>query len=85
MATTANQAAENSNMLQNRGGPMPRKTTTSPIPAALITQAFDELLPIIDEISDRFPSPGHPLAPPLLRLINLVGRTQLKLKLRRVN
>jgi len=64
---------------------MPRKLNTRPVPVPLINQVFEELLPIIDEISDRFPSPGHPLARPLLRLINLVGRTQLKMKLRRVN
>ena len=64
---------------------MPRKPNARPIPAPLINQVFDELMPIIDEISDRFPSPGHPLAPPLLRLINLVGRTQMKLKLSRAN
>jgi hypothetical protein len=59
---------------------MPRKRKTSPIPAPLITQAFDELLPIIDEISDRFPAPGHPLAPALLQVINWTGRHQIKLK-----
>jgi hypothetical protein len=58
---------------------MPRKLNRS-IPAPLITQAFDELLPIIDEISDRFPSPGHPLASALLRVINWTGRHQIKLK-----
>jgi hypothetical protein len=58
---------------------MPRKLNR-PIPTPLITQAFDELLPIIDEISDRFPSPGHPLAPALLRVINWTGRHQIKLK-----
>jgi hypothetical protein len=59
---------------------MPRKPTPASIPAPLINQAFDEMIPIIDDISDRFPAPGHPLAPALLRLINWTGRTQMKLK-----
>jgi hypothetical protein len=59
---------------------MRRKSMPASIPSFLIKQAFDELLPIIEEISHRFPSPGHPLAPPLLRIINWTGRTQIKLK-----
>jgi hypothetical protein len=59
---------------------MPRKRNMRPIPAPLINQAFDEFLPIIDAISDRFPNPGHPLAAPLLHLLNWTGRTQMKLK-----
>jgi hypothetical protein len=55
---------------------MAQKATTRPIPAPLIREAFGELLPIIDEISDRFPAPVHPLAPALLRLINWTGRAQ---------
>jgi hypothetical protein len=53
--------------------------TTRPIPAPLIREAFDELIPIIEEVSDRFPAPGHPLAPALLRLINWTGRAQTTL------
>jgi hypothetical protein len=56
------------------------KPNTRLIPAPLINQAFDELLPIIDEISDRFPSPGHPVAPALLGLINWFGRNQISLE-----
>ena len=59
---------------------MPRKSRPASIPTPLITEAFDELMPIIDELSDRFPVPGHPLAPALLRIINWTGRTHIKLK-----
>jgi hypothetical protein len=59
---------------------MPNKLNTRPIPAPLIRDALDEFLPIIDAISDRFPDPGHPLAAPLLQLLNWTGRTQMKLK-----
>jgi hypothetical protein len=58
---------------------MSRKTTTRSIPAPLIRDAFEELIPIIDTISDRFPASRHPLAAPLLQLINWTGRAQIKL------
>jgi hypothetical protein len=58
---------------------MAQKATTRPIPAPLIREAFRELTPIIEEVSGRFPAPGHPLAPALLRLINWTGRAQMKL------
>lgn len=59
---------------------MPLIPATRSIPAPLIRDAFDEFSPIIDAISDRFPIPGHPLAEPLLRLLNWTGRTQMALK-----
>lgn len=59
---------------------MRRKLNKRPVPAPLISTAFDELLPIIDAIADRFPAPGHPLAAPLLLLLNWTGRQQMKLR-----